>query len=124
MEPKVGFEPTTDGLRNRCSTPELLRPEREARFYQPPPRAGQWADGADDHLGRLLGRRPAMQQLVVVARLPRRRVVILGHRRYRGAATLDQQVVGADIGQRAEAADGPRSPAGVPAVPNRFDMER
>jgi hypothetical protein len=25
VEPKVGFEPTTVGLRNRCSTPELLR---------------------------------------------------------------------------------------------------
>ncbi len=36
MEPKVGFEPTTDGLRNRCSTPELLR-RAEARFYQPMP---------------------------------------------------------------------------------------
>src|SRR5262249_39721830 len=23
MEPVVGFEPTTDGLQNRCSTPEL-----------------------------------------------------------------------------------------------------
>jgi hypothetical protein len=41
MEPKVGFEPTTDGLRNRCSTPELLRhrtpqeaAEGEAGFYQ------------------------------------------------------------------------------------------
>src|SRR6266581_4686791 len=27
LEPKVGFEPTTDGLRNRCSTTELLRPD-------------------------------------------------------------------------------------------------
>lgn len=24
MEPDVGFEPTTDGLQNRCSTPELI----------------------------------------------------------------------------------------------------
>ena len=27
VEPKVGLEPTTDGLRNRCSTTELLRPD-------------------------------------------------------------------------------------------------
>ena len=32
VEPKVGFEPTTVGLRNRCSTPELLRRVREGRF--------------------------------------------------------------------------------------------
>ena len=28
LEPKEGFEPSTDGLRNRCSATELLRPER------------------------------------------------------------------------------------------------
>jgi hypothetical protein len=27
MEPVVGFEPTTDGLQNRCSTTELNWPE-------------------------------------------------------------------------------------------------
>ena len=27
VEPKEGFEPSTDGLRNRCSTTELLRPD-------------------------------------------------------------------------------------------------
>jgi hypothetical protein len=28
MEPAVGFEPTTDGLQNRCSTTELSWPEK------------------------------------------------------------------------------------------------
>jgi uncharacterized protein YgfB (UPF0149 family) len=29
MEPVVGFEPTTDGLQNRCSTTELNWPPAE-----------------------------------------------------------------------------------------------
>jgi hypothetical protein len=28
LEPVVGFEPTTDGLQNRCSTTELNWPQR------------------------------------------------------------------------------------------------
>lgn len=30
MEPAVGFEPTTDGLQNRCSTTELSWPQQDA----------------------------------------------------------------------------------------------
>src|SRR5438034_6077934 len=32
MEPAVGFEPTTDGLQNRCSTTELSWPEEASQF--------------------------------------------------------------------------------------------
>jgi hypothetical protein len=28
LEPAVGFEPTTDGLQNRCSTTELSWPQK------------------------------------------------------------------------------------------------
>ena len=38
MEPVVGFEPTTDGLQNRCSTTELnWRPTAEDTKDQPKP---------------------------------------------------------------------------------------
>ncbi len=40
VEPKVGLEPTTDGLRNRCSTTELLRPARGAILTGGRPRPG------------------------------------------------------------------------------------
>ena len=32
MEPVVGFEPTTDGLQNRCSTTELNWRQKVVRF--------------------------------------------------------------------------------------------
>ena len=36
MEPAVGFEPTTDGLQNRCSTTELSWPGRVAKITANP----------------------------------------------------------------------------------------
>src|SRR5688572_554058 len=115
LEPKVGLEPTTVGLRNRCSTTELLRPARGAILAQSPPGRNRT---------ELLRRHPAVDELVVIAR---RRVGIgdvLRDRRHRRLALRGQHVVGADIGQGTQAADRPRRAAGVPPVPDGLDVER
>lgn len=36
MEPVVGFEPTTDGLQNRCSTTELNWQTKRAQLFLQP----------------------------------------------------------------------------------------
>jgi hypothetical protein len=72
LEPKVGFEPTTVGLRNRCSTPELLRRAR-GRMIPATPRTRHRERRRGRGAARLYGRlrRPVRRRLSGAARVHR-----------------------------------------------------
>ena len=59
MEPMIGFEPMTDGLRNRCSTAELHWRKRTLG----PPFADGWVALSESELGRKFTRQLAGMQL-------------------------------------------------------------